>query len=85
MDAVLGKFFAALAFCAVMLSPTLNISWNCCFFGSPDSSPIIGGYFGSLFLAGAYSSIGILASSATKNQITAFIIFMVTVFCSLAY
>ncbi|HOK92455.1 MAG TPA: ABC transporter permease subunit [Spirochaetota bacterium] len=74
MDAVLGKFFAALAFCAVMLSPTLIYLGTVVFVGSPDPGPIIGGYFGSLFLAGAYSSIGILASSATKNQITAFII-----------
>ena len=74
LDVVLGKFFAAVAFSSVMLAPTLIYLVTVIFVGSPDPGPVIGGYFGAIFLAAAYAAVGILASSATKNQITAFII-----------
>ncbi|NOY22756.1 MAG: ABC transporter permease subunit [Acidobacteria bacterium] len=73
-DVVLGKFFAALAFCAIMLVPTLAYAVSIAFLGDLDPGPVIGGFIGALFLAGAFAAIGIFASSLTKNQIIAFII-----------
>jgi len=73
-DVVVGKFLAGLAFVAIMLSPTLVYLITVLIAGSPDFGPIIGGYLGALLLAGAYTSIGVLFSSLSKNQIIAFII-----------
>jgi ABC-2 type transport system permease protein len=44
--------------------------------GDLDFGPVIGGYCGALLLAGAYTRIGLLASSITRNQIIAFILGM---------
>jgi len=73
-DAVLGKFFAGTVFAAVMLSPTLIYLVTVFLVGSPDPRPVIGGYIGAVFLAAAYTSIGLLTSSFTRNQIVSFII-----------
>jgi ABC-2 type transport system permease protein len=73
LDVVLGKFGAALAFMAILLVPTLLYTITVIIVGSPDYGPIIGGYLGTLFLAGAYASIGIFTSSLSKNQIIGFI------------
>ncbi|MGL4368485.1 MAG: ABC transporter permease [Spirochaetota bacterium] len=73
-DAVAGKILAATAFAAVMLLPTIVYPVSVFIVGSPDIGPIIGGYCGALLLGAAYASIGVFASSLTKNQITAFII-----------
>ncbi len=73
-DVVVGKFLAALAFSAIMLAPTLIYAVSISFLGDLDWGPVIGGFIGALFLAGAFAAIGIFASSLTKNQIIAFII-----------
>lgn len=73
-DAVLGKFLAVFLFTASMLVPTLVYLVTATAFGSPDAGSVIGGYLGSLFLAAAFSAIGLFASSVTKNQIVAFFI-----------
>jgi ABC-2 type transport system permease protein len=59
MDIISGKFLAALFFSSL---------------GDLDPGPVIGGYIGAVLLAGAYSAIGVLASSLTRNQIIAFIV-----------
>lgn len=69
---VLGKFFAAFGTSCAMLLPTLFYIVTLMFFGKPDFGPIIGGYLGAVLLCAVYSSIGIFASSITKNQIIAF-------------
>lgn len=71
---VSGKILAATVFAAIMLSPTLVYAVSAAFTGSLDYGPVIGGYAGALFLAAGYASIGVFASSITKNQIIAFII-----------
>ena len=73
-DIVGGKFLASLLFIMIMLVPTLIYAVSISFVGSLDWGPVFGGYIGALLLAGAYSSVGILASSFTRNQIVAFII-----------
>ncbi len=73
-DIALGKFFAATMFTASMLIPTLSYPLFISLIGQVDPGPVIGGYIGSIFLAAAYCSLGIFASSLTRNQIVAFII-----------
>ncbi len=72
-DIVIGKFLAGTVFSAVMISPTLIYLVTVIFLGSPDFGPIIGGYVGVILLSAAYTSIGLLASSFTRNQIISFI------------
>ena len=74
MDIIAGKFLAALFFTTVMLVPTLIYPMFINILGELDPGPVIGGYLGGILLAGAFSSIGILASSLTHNQIIAFIV-----------
>lgn len=69
-----GKFLAATAFAAAMLVPTLAYPLFISALGDLDLGPVVGGYLGAVLLAGAYCSMGIFASSLTRNQIIAFII-----------
>lgn len=69
-----GKFLAATAFAAAMLIPTLSYPLFIAAIGDLDFGPVIGGYLGAILLAGAYCSMGLFASSLTRNQIIAFII-----------
>jgi ABC-2 type transport system permease protein len=73
-DIILGKFFSAVAFVAVMLIPTLLYPVSISFLGTLDWGPVAGGYIGALLLSAAFSAIGLFASSLTRNQIIAFII-----------
>ena len=73
-DVILGKFLAGTAFVAVMLIPTLAYAVTVSFLGQLDWGPVIGGYLGAILLGGAFSAIGLFASSLTRNQIIAFII-----------
>ncbi len=73
-DVVLGKFFAGTLFVAIMMIPTLLYVITVVIVGSPDIGPIIGGYIGVILLGAAYTSVGLLTSSLTHNQIVAFII-----------
>ncbi len=75
-DVVIGKFAAAVAFVALMLVPTLSYGVFISFYGDLDWGPVIGGYVGALLLGAAFASVGLFASSLTRNQIIAFIIGM---------
>jgi ABC-2 type transport system permease protein len=75
-DIIVGKFLAAVAFLGVMLLPTVFYAVSTTFLGKLDWGPVIGGYLGAVLLGAAYSSIGLLASSFTRNQVVAFIIGM---------
>ena len=72
--AVLGKFFAAWFFIFVALILTFPIWITVNYLGNPDNGIIFAGYVGSLFMAGAYLSIGSCISAITKNQVIAFVI-----------
>ncbi len=74
LDVVLGKFLAAVAFVAAMLLPTGLYAVTVAFLGQLDWGPVVGGYIGALMLGGAFSAVGLFASSLTRNQIIAFII-----------
>lgn len=73
-DVVLGKFAAALAFVGIMLVPTVSYAIFASFLGDLDWGPVIGGYVGAILLGAAFVSVGLFASSLTRNQIIAFII-----------
>jgi ABC-2 type transport system permease protein len=79
-DVVLGKFFAATAFVAVMLAPTLVYAMSVPFIGQLDWGPVAGGYLGAILMGAAFSAIGVFASSITRNQIVACIVGMVICF-----
>jgi len=72
VDVVLGKYLASFVGTLIMIAPTLLYIIPAEIFGTPDYGPIIGGYIGAIFLCASYTSIGVFASSITKNQIIAF-------------
>jgi ABC-2 type transport system permease protein len=79
-DVVIGKFAAAVAFVGLMLVPTFSYGVFISFHGDLDWGPVLGGYLGALLLGAAFASVGLFASSLTKNQIIAFIIGMAVCF-----
>ena len=73
-QAVLGKFLAAWAFCAIALLLTFPFVITVNYLGSPDNGVIASGYLGALLVAGAFLSVGSALSAATKNQVIAFVL-----------
>ena len=81
---VLSKFSASLILVIIALLPTLTYVYSIYALGNPegnfDSGSLIGSYFGLLFLASAYTAIGLFTSTLSKNQIIAFILGIVISF-----
>ncbi|MCA9508316.1 MAG: ABC transporter permease subunit [Myxococcales bacterium] len=75
---VFGKFFAALGIVMVGLIFTLPFAFSVSLLTPADAhfdyGPVVGGYLGLILLASVFLSLGLFASSLTKNQIVAFII-----------
>ncbi len=75
---VLGKYLGALSLIIIALLPTLLYVYTIYQLGNPvgnlDFGSTLGSYLGLLFLAAAYTSIGVFASTLSGNQIVAFII-----------
>lgn len=75
---ILGKYFAAMALIIFALIPTLIYVYTVYQLGNPigniDLGSVFGSYLGLLFLAAAYTAIGVFSSTLSKNQIVAFII-----------
>lgn len=78
LQIVLGKFLAALGIVAVGLLFTLPYVFSVALLTPSDTpfdfGPVIGGYLGLILLSGSFLSLGLWASSLTKNQIVAFIL-----------
>lgn len=72
-QAVLGKFLGGTAFLLVALALTGSIPATIAYAGAPDWGVIGASYAGALLLGAAYLSVGLFASSLTKNQIIAFV------------
>jgi len=70
-EVVFGKFLAALGFYVAMLVPTLAYVGFLRWVGRPDYGPIIASYIGLVLMGGLFISIGLFASSLTRNQIVA--------------
>jgi ABC-2 type transport system permease protein len=77
-DIILGKFLANFSLVLFALAPTLLYYYSIYVLGNPpgniDTPGVIGSYIGISFLAAAFCSIGVLASSITSSQIVAFIL-----------
>ena len=73
-EVVVGKWLAAMALLATTLLLTLVFAVTVAKLGPLDKGPALGGYFGLLLLGGTYVSIGVMASSFTRNQVVALII-----------
>ncbi len=73
-QAVLGKFLAAWIFAGLALALTAPLWVTVNLLGQPDNGVIAAGYLGSWLMAGAYLSLGSLASAMTRNQVVAFIL-----------
>ena len=68
---ILGKFLGALFLFILMLAVTgIHISFLF-WYGDPELAPILSGYLGLLLMGASFISIGLLISSATKNQVVA--------------
>lgn len=76
-QAILGKFLAAWIFIGLIVVLTFPIVLTTVYLGAPDRGAIIGGYIGSLLLAGAYLSVGMLTSALTRNQVISFVLSLV--------
>lgn len=81
-QAVLAKFFSALAFLSIMLLLTITLPITISIIGDIDVGQIIGSYLGALFLGGSYLALGLFISSLTKNQIIAFVLGLVACFAA---
>jgi len=73
-QAVVGKFLAAWAFCAIALALTFPFVVTVNLLGKPDNGIIATGYLGALLVAGAFLAIGAALSALTKNQVIAFVL-----------
>src|SRR3954452_103583 len=73
-EAVLGKFLAAWAFCAIALLLTFPFIITVNFLGRPDNGVIASGYLGALLVAGAFLAVGSAMSALTRNQVIAFVL-----------
>lgn len=74
---VLGKYFGALILITLALIPTLLYVYTVYQLGNPignlDMASTLGSYLGLVFLAAAFTAIGLFCSCFTDNQIVAFI------------
>jgi len=75
---ILGKYLAAFILIILALIPTLTYVITIIKLGNPvgnlDLGSTLGSYFGLLFIASAFTSIGLFTSTLSNNQIVAFII-----------
>ncbi len=77
---IIGKYLSALSLVAIAIGLTLVHPFILMFLGKLDYGEIIGSYMGILLMGAAFVSIGIFASSITKNQIVSFIVSFVICF-----
>ncbi len=73
-EAVLGKYVAAWAFCAIALVLTFPFVLTVNYLGHPDNGVIATGYTGALLVAGSFLAVGSAMSALTKNQVIAFVL-----------
>lgn len=78
MDIVLGKFLAGFILVLLSILPTIIYYFSLSYLGNPvgniDTPGIVGSYIGLALLGGIFTSIGVLASALTGNQIVSFIL-----------
>lgn len=76
-DIVLGKFLSVWSIGILCLLPSLVYLYTIYTLGLPegnmDMGATLGSYFGVIMLIGAFSTVGLFASSFAKNQIMAYL------------
>lgn len=90
VEIIAGKFLANFLFALLLVVPTVLYPISLSLLGSFYALPLMTSYFGILFLLGLFVSIGIAASSLTKNQIIAWVLgfcfcFVLTVIDSVVF
>src|SRR6266480_1804227 len=76
-QAIVGKFLASWVVVALALVLTFPIAITVNYLGHPDNGVILGGYIGSLLMAGGYLAITAMTSAMTRNQVVSFIVSVV--------
>jgi len=75
---ILGKYFSGVALVIFALLPTIIYYYSIYQLGNPkgniDTAGVVGSYIGLILLGAVFTSIGILASLLSSNQIVSFII-----------
>ncbi|MBT8479022.1 MAG: Gldg family protein, partial [Gemmatimonadetes bacterium] len=84
LEFLLGKFLGIMGFMAVALAGTLGAAIGLRLGGAPYFGVMFAQYAGALLLTGALVAIGLWASSLTRNQITAFIVALASIFILMA-
>lgn len=79
-QAIGGKFMASWLILLLALAMTFPVWLTVSYLGDPDHGVIMGGYFGSFMLAGAYLAITSMTSAMTRNQVISFIVSVVICF-----
>ncbi len=86
LKVVLAKYFGALLFFMAMWLPTIVYIWVLRHFMAEtaplDRGLILSSYIGVFLVSAAYTSVGVLSSALTKNQISAAIISFAAIFAS---
>jgi ABC-2 type transport system permease protein len=73
-EIVMGKFLAAMGLLTVVFAMTLPYPITLSFLGDLDWGAVASGYIGLLLLGGAYSAIGLMASSWTRDQVVSILV-----------
>lgn len=76
-QAIVGKFVASWLFLALALALTFPLWITVNYLGDADNGVILGGYVGSLLLAGGYLAVSCMTSALTRNQVISFILSVV--------
>ena len=79
-EIVIGKFLSAWMFLTVTILCTLLAPLTVRILGDLDFGLVFMGYIGTILLGGAYISIGLIISSLTRDQISAFILTLLACF-----
>lgn len=75
VELVLGKFLACMGIIVIVLGLTLPLPITVALLaGQLDWGPVVGGYLAALFLAAAYTAIGLNISARTDNQIVSLLL-----------
>ncbi len=71
IEAIMGKYLAALTLFGVMLGGTLLYPVLLAVFSNPEPGPILSGYLGLFLMGCTFTAMGIFFSSLTSSQIVA--------------
>ncbi|MBI5518023.1 MAG: ABC transporter permease subunit [Deltaproteobacteria bacterium] len=74
VEVLFGKYLGALGLLTVAILATVTYPLVVSRWGELDWGPVAGGYLGLLLGGGAYVAFGVMVSSYTKDQITAFFV-----------